>query len=305
MSLELALVLILAALAAGFVLLSRTLSGKIRELEELRRADTSPQILSQSIQAMHDRLSNTSQSLERYGLELRSMQEVGKNVNDLRQAFFSPKLRGNFGERVLADMLTNAFPQEQYGLQHRFRDGQIVDAIIRTKDGIICIDSKFPIENYRKMVAATTDADRDFETREFKKAVKKHITDIASKYILPAEGTMTVAVMFVPSEAVFYEIISGSEELLAAAEENHVLITSPNTMAYFLHVLRMGYERIRIEENVQRVWENIAGLQQDFAKFGENLRKLWSHVNNAKNVADALGNEFTKLNGRVEDLTEK
>ena len=297
--LQIVAIIACAALILGY------LSWKFKQLEKKQEAVPTAENLAQGFQGLGLRFDNTLQTVGDLRAQLGTMQGIAKDVTDLRLTFYSAKLRGNFGERVLNDMLENSFPKEHFALQHKFRDGQVVDAVVKTRDGIICIDSKFPIENYRKMVSAGTDAEREFETREFRKAVKKHITDISNKYILPAEGTMDVAVMYVPSEAVFYEIISGSDDLVQAAESNHVLMTSPNTMSYFLHVLRMGYERIRIEENVQKVWEQVAGLEQDFDKFGDNLRQLWTHINNAKNKADAVGNEFTKLAGKVEQLKKQ
>ena len=115
--------------------------------------------MNQNLQAMHKRLDDAARQFGIMGQELRSMQDIGKNIDDLRSAFFSPKLRGNFGEQVLNDMLDANFPKDLYEVQHKFKDGQTVDAVIKTRDGLIPVDSKFPVDNYRKMILATTDED--------------------------------------------------------------------------------------------------------------------------------------------------
>ena len=106
--------------------------------------------------------------------------------------------------------------------------------------------------------------------------------------------------MYVPSEGIFYEIISSNDELSDLARQMKVLMTSPNTMSYFLHILRLGHERIRIEENVQKVWEMLAGFQQETTKFGETLGVLARHVTNAKNAMDSASNDYARLASKVD-----
>lgn len=297
-------ILLLGIVILGLIGLFFYMARAFQKLREEQKSDQTVQVINQNIQAMHERLDKAAHYMGAVGQELRTMQEIGKNVSDLRLALTSSKLRGNFGERILQDMLENFFPNELYALQHKFRDGQAVDAIIKTKDGFIPVDSKFPIDNFRKMIAATTDQERVFERNEFFKAVRKHLSDIARKYILPGEGTTDFAVMYVPSEAVYYEIISSNDELPAFAESHKVLMASPNTMAYFLHILRMGQERTRIEENVQRVWEQLSGLTQETGKFGEALSVAARHITNAKNAMDGVTTDYGKLAIRVENLKQ-
>lgn len=298
------LAIVLLVLMSGLAIFLLFLYRKIQELKEAQGKDPLSQMMNQNIQAMHERLDKAAHYIGTLGNELRSMQDIGKNINDLRSAFFSPKLRGNFGERVLYDALDNAFPSDQFEKQHRFATGQIVDAILKTKDGLIPIDSKFPIDNFRKMVSAETDRERNAEKNEFMKAVRKHIDDIAKKYIIPDEGTTKFAIMYVPSEAIYYEIISGSDELTERAQLQNVLMVSPNSLSYFLHILRIGHERIRIEENVQRVWELLTGLQQETGKFGDSLGVLGTHLKNAGNQMDKVSAEYGKLTTRFEKIRE-
>lgn len=300
----LVIVIALLIITIGLGVFLFLILSKIQTLREEQGKDPLSQMMNQNLQAMHERLDKAAHYIGTLGQELRSMQDIGKNINDLRSAFFSPKLRGNFGEQVLYDTLENAFPSDQFEKQYRFKGGQAVDAILKTKDGLIPIDSKFPIDNFRKMVSAETDQERAAEKNEFMKAVRKHIDDVAKKYIMPDEGTTKFAVMYVPSEAIYYEIISGSDELTERAQLLNVLMVSPNSLSYFLHILRIGHERIRIEENVQKVWEMLTGLQQETGKFGESLSVLGTHLKNAGNQMDKVSNEYGKLTSRFERIRE-
>lgn len=290
--------LAIGAVGAGlYVLIIR----KIKEMFVQRDDSTAIRLINDNIQGMNERLNDRLTEAARY---IGGLRQQLHSVEALRDVLISPKLRGNFGERMLYDMLANHFPKDHYVEQYKFRDGQTVDAMLRTKDGLIPIDSKFPIDNFRKMTAAQSDEERSYEKNEFQKAVRKHIADISKKYILPGEGTVNFAVMYVPSEAVFYEIISGSEELSELAQRSRVLMTSPNTMSYFLHILRLGHERIRIEENVQKVWEMLSGFQQETVKFGEALGVLSRHVTNARGAMDSVVNEYGKLSAKIDQIKQ-
>jgi len=292
----------LGALAAVYVALSKKLS----DLHEAQKDNSLAQLVNQNInatrEALDSRLNKAGEHFAGMKVEIQAMKDIGRNIEELKGVFMNSKLRGNFGEQVLNDMLGNNFPKEQFELQYRFKEGQVVDAVIRTKDGLIPIDSKFPIDNYRKMHAAVTEEERTFERRAFSNAVKKHLNDIAEKYILTSEGTMNFAVMYVPSEAVYYEIISGPSDLSDLGRQLRVMIVSPNTFSYFLHILRLGHERIRIEENVQKVWELLASFQQETLKFGEQLEILAKHVTNAKNNMDGVHTSYDRLASKIDQI---
>lgn len=300
-TLPILLLIALAGVAAAVVLLY-VLYKKVSELKDVQKNDAMAQMMNQNLQAMHERLDKAAHYIGALGQELRTMQGIGKHIDELRSVFFSAKLRGNFGERMLYDMLENNFPRDHFQTQYKFKDGQVVDAILKTKDGLVPVDSKFPIDNFRKMLAAENDDQRAFERNEFQKAVRKHINDVAKKYVLPGEGTVDFAIMYVPSEAVFYEIVSTNDEMTDLAQRSRVLMASPNTLSYFLHILRMGHERIRIEENVQKVWGLLAGIHQETMKFGQNLDIMARHVTNAKSNMDTIMAEYGKLAGKIDQI---
>ena len=298
-------------------------SEQARLREEVRRG------MGDSQKLVQERLAETNQTINaRLGQAARlftdiskglgSVSEFSKQLSNLRDVFQSPKLRGNIGEEVLKDLLDTVLPRGHYHMQFKFKEGQVVDAIVKTKQGLIPIDSKFPMENFRALSqardegetssdgevpdavtseTATTDA-----RRAFVRDVKKHIEAIQSKYILPEEGTVDFAVMYVPSEAVYYEIVQRCEELMDYAAERRVYLVSPNTFYYFLKVILIGLEGARMEELSRQVLQLLRTVQKDSAAFGEELAVLSRHVTNAKNASDRVGTKFERLSGKLDDV---
>jgi len=260
------------------------------------------QRIDSTTKSLNERLDNAARVIHGVSTELGKLQEMGRHMRELQDFLRSPKLRGNIGEQVLRDLLEQYFSREHFALQHKFRDGQIVDAILRTDRGIIPIDAKFPMENFQKFAKATTDDEKETFLHEFFKDVKKHIASIAKKYILPAEGTVDFAVMYVPSEAVYYEIIRDERDLTTFAYERKVFLVSPNSFYYFLKVLLIGMEGKKIEENIKQVQTLLQGIHQDASRFGESLGVLNTHVTNAKAAIDRVNTEYAKLSGKIDQV---
>ena len=182
-------------------------------LQEMRgsldkNTETLEKRLESTNKAINERLDNAAKVIGMVGKEVGQMSEIGRSMKDLQDFLRSPKLRGNIGEQVLKELLGQFLPKQSFHLQYRFRTGDIVDAAIKTDNGIIPIDSKFPMENFKGMIKAETEVEKKTYEKEFTRDVKKHIDDIAKKYILPEEGTTDYALMYIPSEPVFYEIMS-------------------------------------------------------------------------------------------------
>ena len=258
--------------------------------------------LNKTTEAINQRLDNAAKIIGGVNKELGQMQEVGRQMKDLQDFLRSPKLRGNIGEQILRDLLEQFFSKEHFALQYKFREGQIVDAIIKTDKGIIPIDAKFPMENFQKTLKAESEKEKNDFSREFVKDVKKHINDISKKYILPQEGTVDFAVMYIPSETIYYEIIRGDENLSAYGHEKKVLIVSPNSFYYFLKVIMIGMEGKKIEEASKIILQTLNAIQKDAVKFGENLGGLTTHVTNAKSAIDRVNNEYSKLSGKIDQV---
>ncbi len=296
--------------SVGVFLLVR---NQLRRFLESQRQDQSMLMLNQNIQGMQSRIDATTKAIgERLDTasrviagvtkELGSVQEMGRSMKELQDFLRSPKLRGNIGEQILRDLLEQYFAREHFDIQYKFRDGQVVDAIIKTDKGMIPIDSKFPMENIQKMLSSETDEDRALFQHEFIKDVKKHMSDISKKYILPSEGTVDFAVMYVPSESVYYELVRSPEDINAFGYEKRVFPVSPNSFYYFLKVLLLGMEGKKVEEASRKILETLRAIQSDAMRFGDTLGVLTTHVTNAKAAVDRVNTEYGKLSGKIEDV---
>lgn len=273
----------------GFVLLNQNVQGMQHRIDETTRA-------------VNMRLDKAAEVIQGVSKELGHVQEIGRSMKDLQDFLRSPKLRGNIGEQVLKDLLEQYFPRANFDTQYQFNSGERVDAILKTDKGLIPIDAKFPMENFQKLQKAENDAARDTVLKDFTKDVKKHVTDIAKKYILPSEGTVDFAIMYIPSESVYYEIIQQDEDLNEFARAKHVLFVSPNSFYYFMKVLMIGLEGKRVEESSRKILELLKAIQTDATKFGDQLGTLSNHITNAKNSLDRVNNEYAKLSGKIEDV---
>jgi DNA recombination protein RmuC len=308
--------ILLVVVIIGFVALGAVVMSVLRRLQDLKDAQTNDKgliMLNQNVSSMNEKLDKATDKLnERLDKaavvigavqkELGTVQERFKGFEEFNE-LLHPKMRGNIGEKILEDMLGQVFPKEQYGLQHKFKGGETVDAIIKTQAGIIPIDSKFPLENFKQLTRAETEEARKTATRDFVKAVKKHIDDISKKYILPEEGTVNFAVMYVPSENVYYQILTDDEnDLLEHAKTKGVLMTSPHAFFNFLRVILMGLERSKLQEQAQKIWEILKGVQQESIRFGDTLGVVGRHVTNAKSAMDTAFAGYEKLNGKLDQV---
>ncbi len=241
------------------------------------------QSISMQTREINDRLAHAASIIGELKREAGQFSEIGRSMKELDALLKSPKIRGNLGERVLADLIGQVFPKQHFFLQHRFKSGVIVDAAIQTDAGILCIDSKFPMEHFQAMIKGETQGERDFAKREFSRDVKRHVDAIAEKYILPEEGTMDFALMYVPSESVFYEIAS-SESLLEYASNLRVYPVSPTTFYAHLQTIMLSFEGKKIETKTKEAFKLLRGVQKDYEKFSENFNTLGKHLTNAQNM---------------------
>lgn len=269
-----------------------------------RSASLMQQQMQETQRSIAARLDAAAQALSMVHHELGQMQEIGRQMREFQDFFRSPKLRGNLGEQVLRDLLEQVLPRTCFHLQHRFANGQVVDAVIVSDKGLIPIDAKFPLEDYRQIRAARTEEEKAAYLRAFVRTIKRHIDSIAEKYILPGEGTLDFALMYVPSEAVYYEIIAGEHGLVGHAQERHVVVVSPNSFYFFLRVVLMGLEGQRIEETARRILQTIDGLRQDAGRLGESLRLLNTHLNNARSALERVNTDFVHLTGKMEAMRQ-
>jgi DNA recombination protein RmuC len=256
--------------------------------------------LQKSYTEMNQRLDNAAKVIGELKLETGKFSEIGRSMKDLQDFLNSPKLRGNIGEQVLGDLLAQVLPSETYALQYRFRSGDIVDAVIKTQAGIIPIDSKFPMENFIKMNQAETKKDQEIIKKLFVNDVRKHIRAIAEKYINTAERTVDFALMYLPSETMYYEITAQTAELSDYAQKVRVLPVSPSTFYAFLRTILVSFEGQRIAQEAQTVLRSLRDIQKSSTDFGDKLQVLSRHVTNAYNNMNAVSADFNQLQTKID-----
>ncbi|MBI3070035.1 MAG: DNA recombination protein RmuC [Candidatus Levybacteria bacterium] len=201
--------------------------------------------LQENSKQLNQRLDKAAAVIRDVGKEVGEMSEIGRNMRELQEFLKSPKLRGNIGEQVLKDLIAQMFPKHSFHLQYQFKSGEKVDAAIKTDAGILPIDSKFPMENFQKMIKAQNEAEKEGAQKEFQRDVKKHIDTISKKYILPEEGTMDFALMYVPSESVYYEL-ANTTEVMDYARKARVYVVSPSTLYAHLQTILLSFEGKKI-----------------------------------------------------------
>ncbi len=240
-------------------------------------------------EAMAAELKASHEMLGKIQQQLGQVQEAGRELSDaaktIETVLGGAQTRGTLGEAALERMLEDALPRSAYDIQYRFSTGAVVDAALRLGEKIVSVDSKFPLDAYRRMGQVEDDA-REEARKEFAKAVRGHADAIAEKYILPAEGTLDYAFMFVPSEGVYYELLltedSRTGPLTDYCRSKHVIAVSPNVFYAYLHTILMGLRGMQIEENARRLLESLAGLHQQLDTFGEVYERLGTHLRNAQ-----------------------
>jgi DNA recombination protein RmuC len=265
------------------------------------------------MQGMHERLDKATEALNsRLSEAARYMADVKREVGVVEERFkrfeefndlLHPKLRGIIGERILIELLAQLLPANLYETQFRFKNGETVDAIIKTRAGILPVDSKFPLDNFQQMSKADTVEERGRATKEFAKAVKRHIDDISKKYILPEEGTVNFAIMYVPSENVFYQILMDEENaVMEHAVKKNILLTSPSGFYFMIRIILMTLERERMQEQALKIWEILKGVQQETIRFRENLDLVSRHLTNAKSAMDTAFKGYDRLASKLEQI---
>lgn len=246
-------------------------------------------------------IQDVQNKLGELGKATQEIKELGLSVSKLEEMLKAPKLRGGLGELLLEDLLKQVLPANAYGIQHRFKSGQAVDAVIRVAGGMVPVDSKFPLENFQKMLEAKSEQEKRQATRLFRSDVRKHIDAIAEKYILPDEGTYDFALMYIPAENIFYETIIKDEafpdedSLQMYAGSRHVIPVSPNSFYAYLRVIALGLKGLQIERSAKEIFQNLERLGSELQKFSGLFETLGTHLNNAKNSFDKADKQLAGL----------
>lgn len=310
-------VIVLVILVGGLIILGLFINRKLSDiagkqkpseelLEYLKTTNTRldeqnkniTEALRDSTKTLNERLDNASKVIGAVQKNIGEMSEIGRGMKELQAFLQSPKLRGNIGEQVLKDLIGQMFPKSQFHLQYTFKSGEKVDAAIKTSAGILPIDSKFPMENFEKMNKAESAKERNSHKKAFNRDIKKHIGDISKKYILPEEGTMDFALMYIPSESVYYEVVN-EPELLRLAQKVRVYPVSPTTLYAHLQTILLSFEGQKVEQKAREVFGMLRAIQKDYTKVEDNLSTLQRHLNNAYNMMSNVFTSFTQLGQKI------
>jgi len=276
--------------------------------------------LSDTQKTMQEQFGQNAKIIREVTEKLTKLDETNKQVmsyseqlNNLQKILTSQKQRGNLGEAGLQLVLENMLPPTAFKMQYAFEDGDIVDAAIFTKDGIIPVDAKFSLENYNRIVNEEDESRKLTLEKEFKNDLKKRI-DETSKYIKPNKGTLDFAFMFIPAEAIFYDLLVNevgavkvdTKNLLDYAfKEKKVIIVSPTTFAAYLHTVLQGLRALKIEEQTKEIIKRVEMLQSHMIRYDDYMRKLGNNLSTTVNSYNAASKEFKKVDKDVTKISGK
>src|SRR6266511_2961119 len=315
MVVELALVLLVgAALVVGARLIARELrSFGMQTGEQLEQRDAAVDRRLLAIDEKLDRRlasaqKTTAEIHERLGKVDRAtaqMIEQARELSQLQQILRPPKARGGFGELLLANLLRDRLPPSAFQLQYTFRSGERVDAIIKL-ERLVPIDAKFPLDNFERMAGADTELERQQHEKAFARDVKGHVDAIATKYIRPDENTFDFALMYFPSEAIYYELACGKTgALLTYAHEKRVLPVSPATLTPYLQTISLGLRGMQIEQHAREVMAYVAELHKDFGQFRDDFVVVGKHLTNAQGRYGDAQRRLDRFEARLERASEQ
>ena len=318
------LILFLSSLARS----TKATSGRIEDLKRSQADNPALSLMQQQIgqltQQVNQQLQNMSSQFQRttgdIGQTLGNVQshlgkvevttrevlDKARSIASLEDLLRAPKFRGGMGEFFLGDLLGQILPPACFFLQHRFKSGEKVDAAININNRLVPVDAKFPLENFKKYIQEPEEKNKEAMRRKFVADVKKHIDDIATKYILPEEGTYDFALMYIPAENVYYETILKEEALdeerglYSHAIRKRVIPVSPNSFFAYLQVIVYGLKGLEIEKSAQLIYQTLAQLRGDLTRFQGDFQLLGTHLANAKTRFDDAEKRLVKFSDRLE-----
>lgn len=303
------LVLLLVAVALLVVLLARQPAAPGNEaallqqqlIEVRNRLDALVTSQGTAVGDVRERLGQLAEVTQR-------LEAVGQSVVKVQELLQVPRLRGTLGEVWLEELLRQILPAGLYAMQHPFRSGEKVDAVIRVGDRLVPVDSKFPLEACQRMLAADA-GNAERERRAFRRSLRERIDEIADKYIKPDEGTFEFALMYVPAENVYYEAVvrgedlEGGESVVGYALRRKVIPVSPNTFYAYLAAILHGLKGLEVEKQARKILDSLGGLQQQFARFDAAYRLVGKHLDHAVRQYEEAERQIGLIHERFQKIT--
>jgi len=292
-----AVIIILLVILIG-LFLWYILQGRRRWKEQ---GDNLTKIVGEKVEGSMGVFGDVRQRLGELAEKAKAIEEAGKNISSLQELLRAPKFRGGFGELLLQRLLADILPAGSYSLPYTFKGGETVDAIIRIGGNLVPIDSKFPLEDFKRVVAAKEE-EQEALRKQFTQTIKKHIKDV-TKYILPDEKTFDFALMYIPAENIYYETIirgTGESDIFSYALENRVVPVSPNSFYAYLQVIVQGLRGLHIEAAAHEIRGRLGRLQGDLANFQGDYATLGTHIRHAAQKYDEAERKLTKLGDKLQ-----
>lgn len=288
--------------------LKEQLRQSIRESAELlissqkqsdQRFEGVTRVMGEALGEVQNRLGHVIEASKR-------IYDVGKDIASLQDILRSPKLRGGLAELSLENLLDQVLPSQYYSLQYTFKSNSIVDAVIHFEDRKVAIDAKYPKENFERFLKAENDEAKKTAKKAFVADVKKHIDDIAKKYILPDEGTLNFALMYIMAENIYYEIIIKDEtlgegkDLHSYAMEKKVIPVSPHSFYVYLQIILEGFKGFEIEKQAEIILQNLSRLQLELKRFREDYELMGKQLETIRKTYEKAEKHLSKLDQRLE-----
>lgn len=303
------LVVLLRGRGEGAGMLQQQLVEVRARLESLSSAQQAlPRTLAEGSAEQARSLADVREKLGRLAEATAHLESVGQSVAEVQELLRVPRLRGTLGEVWLEELLRQVFPAGLYQMQHAFRTGEKVDAVLRVGDRLVPIDSKFPLEACQRMLTAEGDEELR-ERRAFRRSLRERVDEIADKYIRPEEGTVEFAFMYVPAESVYYEAVVRGEEvehpdsIVGYALGRHVIPVSPHTFYAYLAAVLHGLRGLEVEHRAQELVASLGGLQRQIERFQRAYELVGRHLDNAAKQYAESDRQYARVQDRLEGLT--
>jgi len=286
-------------LCIGIISLIFRISSQVNERlgqmsQSLQEAN---KIISQNLGSTASVFGNVKEQLGRLEMTNKQIVDISKDISSLQELLRAPKFRGQMGEMLLENLMSLVLPKDYYSTQYRFKSGDSVDAVIRLGERLVPIDAKFSLENFQKLIDTQDEQLKNSYRKKFLQDVKNRIDEISSKYILPQENTYDFALMYIPAENVYYEVII-KEEIFSYSISKKVIPVSPNTFYAYLQVICFGLKGLKIEENAKVILKSLSALAIEIDKFKEEFSILGSHLANANT-------KYLDSQKRLDKVTDK
>ncbi len=296
---------ILLILVAFIVMVVLKISAQVNErLNQMNQSlQEANKIIGQNLGNATSAFGNVQEQLGKLGETNKQIIAISQDISSLQELLRAPKFRGAMGETMLENLLSQVLPKEHYRMQYRFKSADAVDAVICLGERLVPVDAKFSLENFQKMLASTDEPTKELMRKKFIQDIKNRINEISSKYILPQENTYDFALMYIPAENVYYEVIV-KEDIFTYSLQKKVIPVSPNTLYAYLQVICLGLRGLKVEENALTILKGLSALAIETDKFKEDFNILGNHLLNASSKYADAQKRFEKVGERLTNIQD-